>query len=342
MRAPRAADPAGPGAPVVSGREIAELADRLTAPSSMVAGILALLDDQAAPLRMVATRVGQSPEIAARVLRLANSVLYGQPCSTLDQAVVRVGVQSLRALLLAAQTYPLMSASLAAYHLPRLALVRHSAEAAEAAQSVARQVDGQVAQEAYLAALLHDLGKPILAIAAETRGLAIPAGADVVAWEREVMGVDHARVGAWVCNRWSLPEGVVRAIGLHHHEHPPEAPLALSVWLADAVVHARAGDAGAAERALAGARERGIAPDALEAVVAGMPTERRESRPHDLTERELQVLRLLAAGEAAKQAAQTLGCSPSTVHNHLHHIYRKLNVAGQAQALLLAREEGWV
>jgi DNA-binding CsgD family transcriptional regulator len=51
---------------------------------------------------------------------------------------------------------------------------------------------------------------------------------------------------------------------------------------------------------------------------------------------------MLATGAAAKQVALQLGCSVSTVHNHLHHVYRKLNVTGQAQALLLAREMGWV
>jgi DNA-binding NarL/FixJ family response regulator len=56
----------------------------------------------------------------------------------------------------------------------------------------------------------------------------------------------------------------------------------------------------------------------------------------------VQVIRLLASGATAKQVATKLGCSASTVHNHLHHIYTKLNVTGQAQALLLAREHGWV
>jgi DNA-binding CsgD family transcriptional regulator len=65
-------------------------------------------------------------------------------------------------------------------------------------------------------------------------------------------------------------------------------------------------------------------------------------RPPGLTDREVQILRILAEGAAAKQVAARLGCTPSTVHNHLHHVYRKLNVNGQSQALLLAREQGWV
>ncbi len=336
---PRAVEPDS-GRP--NGRELAALADRMAAPSSVVAGILGLLDDGAAPLRMVAARVGQSPEVAARVVRLANSVLYGQPCSSLEQAVVRVGVQSLRALLLAAQTYPLLSASLAPYRLPRLALVHHSTAVAEIAQTICRRVAPADAQEAYLVGLLHDIGKPILAAAAEPRGLVLPPDEDVVVWERRELGVDHARVGAWICRRWSLPETIVRAIDAHHHDEPPEGGLELAVWLGDALARATNGDAAAAERAVEGARRRDLPPDLIESVAAGMPPDEPRGRPHDLTERELQVLRLLASGAAAKQVAGSLGCSPSTIHNHLHHIYRKLNVSGQAQALLMAREEGWV
>ncbi len=49
---------------------------------------------------------------------------------------------------------------------------------------------------------------------------------------------------------------------------------------------------------------------------------------------------MLARGSAAKQVAHELGCSASTIHNHLHHIYRKLDVTGQSQALLLGAGEG--
>lgn len=47
-------------------------------------------------------------------------------------------------------------------------------------------------------------------------------------------------------------------------------------------------------------------------------------------------------GAAPKQVARALACSPSTVHDHLHHVYAKLGVSSQAQALLRARENRWV
>jgi DNA-binding CsgD family transcriptional regulator len=64
--------------------------------------------------------------------------------------------------------------------------------------------------------------------------------------------------------------------------------------------------------------------------------------PPDLTAREFEVLGMLADGLAPKQVALRLGCSASTIHNHLHHVYRKLGVSGQAHALLLARDRGWI
>lgn len=61
-----------------------------------------------------------------------------------------------------------------------------------------------------------------------------------------------------------------------------------------------------------------------------------------LTRREAEILHLLAEGLVAKQIAQALGCSLSTVHNHLHNVYGKLDVSNQAQALMVARDRGWI
>ena len=60
----------------VTARVVAEAAERLSAPSTVVSGVLELLDGGSAPVRLIAARVAQSPEIAAQVLRLANSALF--------------------------------------------------------------------------------------------------------------------------------------------------------------------------------------------------------------------------------------------------------------------------
>ena len=121
----------------VTARVVAEAADRLSAPSPVVAGVLQLLDEGSAPVRLLSARVAQSPEIAAQVLRLGNSALFSEPVDTLERAVVRIGERTLRGLLLAATTYRLLEGAVAVYGFPRLYLLRHSGEVATMAQSLA-------------------------------------------------------------------------------------------------------------------------------------------------------------------------------------------------------------
>jgi two-component system OmpR family response regulator len=64
--------------------------------------------------------------------------------------------------------------------------------------------------------------------------------------------------------------------------------------------------------------------------------------PNPLTERELEVLKLLASGKTYKQVARALELSQSTVRNHLHNVYHKLNVVDRAQAVIVSRENGWI
>jgi len=64
--------------------------------------------------------------------------------------------------------------------------------------------------------------------------------------------------------------------------------------------------------------------------------------PNPLTARELEVLGLLASGKTYKQVARALDLSQSTVRNHLHNVYHKLNVVDRAQAVIVSRENGWI
>jgi DNA-binding response OmpR family regulator len=68
----------------------------------------------------------------------------------------------------------------------------------------------------------------------------------------------------------------------------------------------------------------------------------RGDTPNPLTDRELEVLGLLSVGKTYKQVARALDLSQSTVRNHLHNVYHKLNVVDRAQAVIVSRENGWI
>lgn len=82
--------------------------------------------------------------------------------------------------------------------------------------------------------------------------------------------------------------------------------------------------------------------DAVEAVLgaAGHRVARRREGPAGLTQREVEVLRLLARGLPNKSIAQQLVISPKTVANHVEHIYTKIDVSNRAGAGLFAMQHG--
>jgi DNA-binding NarL/FixJ family response regulator len=83
--------------------------------------------------------------------------------------------------------------------------------------------------------------------------------------------------------------------------------------------------------------------DAVRAVLAEaghrVPRGRRE-RPAGLSEREVEVLRLLARGLSNRVMAEQLFVSPDTVKHHIQHIYNKTGVSTRAGATLFAMEHG--
>jgi HD-GYP domain-containing protein (c-di-GMP phosphodiesterase class II) len=101
----------------------------------------------------------------------------------------------------------------------------------------------------------------------------------------------------------------------------------------------------AIERELRAAVSAGrLCPRAVDAVlgVAGHSTRATAPRVYALSEREIEVIRLLASGLTNKQIAKQLGISPRTVQHHTVHIYDKIGVASRAGAALYAAEHGLV
>jgi HD-GYP domain-containing protein (c-di-GMP phosphodiesterase class II) len=90
-------------------------------------------------------------------------------------------------------------------------------------------------------------------------------------------------------------------------------------------------------------REGLICPGAAESVlsVAGQPSRRAPSRPlAGMTPREIEVLRLIAAGLTAKETGRKLGISPKTADNHIQSLYSKIGVTTRGAAALYAVEHG--
>jgi DNA-binding NarL/FixJ family response regulator len=101
----------------------------------------------------------------------------------------------------------------------------------------------------------------------------------------------------------------------------------------------------AAAKLRSAVREGKVCPQAVEAVLAsaGQPARRDTTeRLSGLTPREIEVLRLIAAGHTAKEAARQLDIAPKTADNHIQSLYSKIGVTTRAAAALYALERGLV
>ena len=94
------------------------------------------------------------------------------------------------------------------------------------------------------------------------------------------------------------------------------------------------------------ARSLEISDEALSGLLFEFPhvgeRRRRASEPCPLSMREIDALRGLAEGKVYKQIAAELSLSVSTVRTHLHNVYRKIGAVDRAQAVLIARDRGWL
>jgi len=104
-------------------------------------------------------------------------------------------------------------------------------------------------------------------------------------------------------------------------------------------------DAAAAAKLRGAVKEGKLCCDAVEAVLtcAGQPARRAApERLAGLTPREIEVLRLIAAGQTAKEAARLLEIAPKTADNHIQNLYSKIGVTTRAGAALYALERGLI
>ena len=176
--------------------------------------------------------------LSARVLKHANASVYGKSrrIASLTEAVVLLGDQKLTDLVMGVsvdQTFA--DARLSTFG--QLAW-DHSMDCAAASRALAVVTGACDADNAFVAGLMHDIGLLVLAQAApdEVAELLAQGGADPLAAERQLLGLNHAQVGQRLLEQWNLPPMLCEAVRLHHapdRRHAQSNPLVNLVALAD-------------------------------------------------------------------------------------------------------------
>ena len=201
---------------------VARTTDLPTLPVAAVA-VMKEAESATASAQSVAHILQQDQSLTVRVLRLANSAFYGLSRRVLDpqEAVVILGMRSVRNLAIVAGTYPWLAKPLQGYCLGPNELWAHSFGVAVGAQLVASRTSNQNADAAFTAGLLHNIGKVALNVWLEGKmagllDIAERAGLAFDEIERKMLGYDHAEVGAHLGEKWNLPPALVAPIRYHH------------------------------------------------------------------------------------------------------------------------------
>lgn len=224
----------------------------------------------------------------------------------------------------------------------------HALATQQAAARIGREIGWPDRDELIVAALLHDIGRLVISKLHPGRRTYFDATSRTpeqrIREERDQLGIDHALVGGVLARRWNVPQRIAVAIERHHSEDADG--LAAIVATADMVAHYAQGEAVTPERLRKTAKRCGLSPEGLRELLYELPypreAESRVSEPCPLSNRELDVLRHLSEGMVYKQIAGEMQLSVSTIRTHLHNVYGKIGAVDRAQAVLTARDRGWI
>jgi putative nucleotidyltransferase with HDIG domain len=199
--------------------------------------LLTLLRKEDIDSSRVVDLIAYDPGITAAVLRLCNSACFAgaEPADDLPEAVNRIGFRQVYLLVAAVSGAKLLGSAQKGYGIDSGELWKHSVTAAVAAQLVTEEKGGDTGV-AFTAALLHDIGKIILAEALEHIYARLVEEtecnqASMLETEKRLLGVNHAEIGGRLLSRWKFPTSIVSAVTAHHQPANAESDKELAAYV---------------------------------------------------------------------------------------------------------------
>lgn len=221
------------------------LVARLPAMPQTLLKLINLCQTDDAGMAELAELIGSDVGLMAKVLSIANSAAYhrGGPKVGLMQALSTLGADMIKTLVISESVFQTFSAFPHSGSTDLRYFWHHALTAAVMSRALAKKMAYPFAEEAYLAGLLHDVGRlALLAAAPNEYSQNFRAKDDLILCEveQETLQISHTEAGAWLIERWNL--GPIIADGvLYHHEnasrlesaHPLVRIVHLAHWLAN-------------------------------------------------------------------------------------------------------------
>lgn len=228
-------------------RRLVETSDDLPALPQIWIKVRRVTEDLRASAHDVAEIILKDQAMTARVLRTANSAIYAgyhQRITTITNAIVLLGFREVRNIVLGYAAFNMLSRLRRNTVFDFKSFWVHSLATAVGCRMLAESLEYELPEEAFVAGLLHDVGKLLAAcLMPEQYGrfaAQSETAEDLLQLERRIFGADHQQIGEWAAVRWAFPRILVQAISRHHRTNlqPHEKsrpPLIDMVHVADAM-----------------------------------------------------------------------------------------------------------
>lgn len=240
---------------LLSNQQLKQLATRIKCLPTLPAlyqQLTAELQKEDAAMERVGEIISRDVGMTAKILQLVNSAFFGlpQPLNSPSEAVMYLGISTVRSLVLSLQVFSqFKKPPVDGFSLDSVA--NHCWETAVLARRISHVQDGDAKKmdQCFLAGLMHDVGRIILASDmpeqyARIWNVAGRQGVTLWEAERAEFGATHADVGAYLLGLWGLPDPIVEAVALQHcpanspaHEFSPLT----AVHVADVFAHEKNG-----------------------------------------------------------------------------------------------------
>ncbi len=205
--------------PILSKNEMIEKAGNLSVLPSVARKLLETINDENASIDVLGSIIEKDQSIAAKVLKISNSALYGlrQEVTSLQQAVMILGFKTIRTLVLSVSTKSLHKE----FSLTEKMMWDHSVAAAIATKLISENLSSDVKDIAFIGGLMHDIGKVFMNN--ETHHSFVKVimdiyneGIDSITAEKEIYGYTHSEIGSAVIQNWGLSPVLVSILENHH------------------------------------------------------------------------------------------------------------------------------
>jgi putative nucleotidyltransferase with HDIG domain len=206
---------------------IVECIDNLPTLPTVVRRMQEMMQREDTSVKEIGEVIALDVALAARVLKLVNSALYGlaSPVTTIDHAVALLGFAEVKNLTMSLKVMDVF-ADWESGVLDKEEFWKHSLACALCARNLGTEVQDVMPEEAFLGGLLHDIGKLVMDSYFQDQWKKIQKGAkekktDPLVLEKELLGIPHTEVGEYLARHWQLSEIHQMAIR-YHHVLPPE------------------------------------------------------------------------------------------------------------------------